>query len=304
MRQFLFMAIIAGSSLIILPLLVLYIQKIPIDGRMNTQIEEMALEIQKEKDDIIEEETLIGILAKEVPYTYEKEALKVQAIVERTYMARRILGIQTKGAIVGYSIEELHKLWGEDYEKIYSIYEEAVKATKGKMILYHNQPIEAIYHSASSGKTRDARDVYGVEVPYLKSVESNVDTISTQVRYDKKEVVEKLKKQYSTLVVDAATIKDQIQIVDKDQAGYIKMIQVGNVTLKGETFKELLGLASCAFKIYESEGQLIFDVRGKGNGVGLSQNGANELAIQGATYEQIIKTYYTDIEIGEYEYQR
>ena len=66
----------------------------------------------------------------------------------------------------------------------------------------------------------------------------------------------------------------------------------------------ILELPSCAFKIYEAEDKLIFDVRGRGNGVGMSQNGANELAIQGATYEQIIKAYYTDIEIGEYEYQK
>lgn len=304
MKQYLQMAILVGSCLFILPLLVLYINDIPLDGKQNMETSEMTLELQKEKDDIMEEETLIGILAKEIPYTYEIEALKAQAIVERTYMARRILGIQTKGAIVGYTVDELHELWKEDYDKIYSIYQKAVRETKGKMILYQNQPIEAIYHRASSGKTRDAKEVYGVDVPYLKGVDSSVDVISTQISYSKKEVKERIQRQYEALAVDTETIKEQIQIVDKDEAGYIKMIQVGNVTLKGEEFKSLLELPSCAFKIYESEDKLIFDVKGRGNGVGLSQNGANELAMQGENYEQIIKTYYTDIEIGEYEYQR
>lgn len=304
MREYFRMAIFIGSSLIVLPLLVLIISGTPIGAKDHDELQQVELTMEEKKDDIMEEETLVGILAKEIPYTYEKEAIKAQAVIERTYMARRILGIQNKGGIVGYTVEEMKGLWGESYDKNYSIYQQAVEETRGKLILFNNQPIEALYHKASSGKTRDASEVYGVDVPYLKGVDSHVDTISKQMTYTKKEVKNRILAAYESFAVPEEELAKQIQIVDKDDAGYVKMLQIGNITIKGEEFRKLLELPSCAFKIYESKEKLIFDVRGIGNGVGLSQNGANELAKQGGDYEQILHAYYTEIEIGDYEFQK
>ena len=304
MKEYIQMAISIGSSLILLPILVLYINGMPIGSQSVVANEQIELMVDTEQEDVMDETTLVGILAKEVPYTYEIEALKAQAVVVRTYMARRILGIQNNGAIVGYTVEEMRNLWGESYEKIYNIYARAVQETRGKLILYNKKPIEAIYHVASSGKTRDAQSVYQVEVPYLKSVESSMDTISSQIAYTKEQVKEKIEKQYPDLVVGTENLENQIQIVEKDEAGYIRSIQIGNITMKGEEFKTLLELPSCAFKIHNSDEKLIFDIRGKGNGVGLSQNGANEMARQGKDYEQIITYYYTDVEIADYEFQK
>lgn len=105
------------------------------------------------------------------------------------------------------------------------------------------------------------------------------------------------------MIVDIGTLENQIQIIEKDEADYVKSIQVGNVTLKGEEIKELLDLPSSCFKVYSSGDELIFDVRGIGQGIGLSQNGANELAKQGMNYKDIIKYYYTDVMIEKYEIQ-
>lgn len=295
------MLICVGSCMFLLPIFIVYLTDTPVgvSHKETRQIEE-----RQEEKDIINEKTLIGILAKEVPYTYELEALKAQAVVERTYMARRILGIQKQGAIVGYTEEEMKVLWGEEsYQRIYNKYKEAVDATRGKIIVYNNQPIEALYHKSSSGRTRDGESVYKQEIPYLKSVESSVDVITDQVKWNKEEVVRKIKEKYPDLVAEAEYLESQIQIVSKDQAGYVDAIQVGNITLTGEEFKNMLGLPSCAFKIYHSGEELIFDVKGSGTGIGLSQNGANELAKQGMLYEDIIKHYYTDISIEDYEVQ-
>lgn len=260
-------------------------------------------EVQEEQD-IITEETLIGILAKEIPYTYEIESIKAQAVVARTYMARRILGIQKDGAIVGYTVDEMKALWGEEqFHEIYSIYQEAVQATKRQLIMYDNKPIEALYHEASSGRTRDAASIYKQDIPYLKSVESAVDKVTQQIQYSKKEIVERLKESYPSLVVETDTLESQIQIVKKDEADYITAIQIGNITLSGEVFKKILDLPSCAFKIYHSGDDIIFDVKGSGNGIGLSLNGANELAKQGMLYDGILHYYYTGITIENYEVQ-
>lgn len=303
MKKYIQMMICVGSCMFLLPIFIVYISGVEVGQQGDTKV--MYEEKGIEQEDIMSEETLVGILAKEIPYTYELEAIKVQATVVRSYMARRILGIQNKGAIVGYTIDEMKELWGEErYESIYTIYKEAIEATKGELILYNNQPIEALYHEASSGRTRDAKSVYKVEIPYLKSVDSSIDKISEQVKYTKEEVVTRIKEKYSNLIVSAGTLENQIQIVAKDEAGYVSVVQIGNITLTGEEVKTILELPSCAFKIYNSEESLIFDVKGVGTGIGLSQNGANELAKQGMSYKDIIKYYYTDITIENYEVQK
>ena len=301
MKSYLKMFICVGSGLILLPIFIIHICGIEI-GSVAVH-SNLAITKQVEQD-IIQEETLVGILAKEIPYTYEMEALKAQAIIERTYMARRILGIQKQGAIVGYTVDEMKAVWGEEqYQEIYNIYKEAVVATRRQLIMYDNKPIEALYHEASSGRTRDAKSVYKQEVPYLKSVESDVDQISKQVILKKEEVAKTLKEVYPNLVIEADTIEQQMQIVKKDEAGYISAMQIGNITITGEALKELLQLPSCAFKICNSGDEIIFNVRGVGNGIGLSLNGANELAKQGMTCEEILHYYYTDVTIEEYEVQ-
>ena len=301
MRTYLKMFICVGSGLILLPIFIIHICGVEVGTRsLTTQVA-----VTKSVDeDIIQEETLIGILAKEIPYTYEIEALKAQAIVERTYMARRILGIQKQGAIVGYTVDEMKTLWGDEkYEEIYNTYKEAVQATRKQLIMYENKPIEALYHEASSGRTRDAKSVYKQDIPYLKSVESKVDEISQQLSFKKEEMAKKLQEAYPNLVIEANILEQQMQVVEKDEAGYILALQIGNITMTGETLKTLLDLPSCAFKIYNSGDKIIFDIRGIGDGIGLSLNGANELAKQGMTYEEILHYYYTDVTIEEYEVQ-
>lgn len=301
MREYLKLMICVGSCLVLLPIFMVHISGIEV-GLYQTSNQEIM--VQKEEKDIINEATLIGILAKEIPYSYEMEAIKAQAVVARTYMARRILGIQKKGAIVGYTEKEMYALWGEEqYEEIYSTYKKAVDATAKKILMYDNKPIEALYHEASSGRTRDAKRVYKQEVPYLKSVESSMDKVSEQISYSKDKMVEILQEAYPSIVIAPQLLEQQIQVVKKDEADYVMAMQIGNVTLSGEKMKELFKLPSCAFKIYNSGDEMIFDVRGIGDGIGLSVNGANELAKQGMLYEEILKYYYTDVTIEDYEVQ-
>ncbi len=303
MKEYLKSAVIIGLCLFLIPMIVVYASGYDTGKLLKTMENANQEEARKAALDIIDEETLIGILAKEIPYTYEIEAIKVQAVVTRTYMARRILGIQSKGALKGYSVEEMKNLWQEDYDKNYAIYKAAVESTYYEMIFYDNQPIEALYHNASAGKTRDAASVYNKDIPYLKSVDSKLDNISKQIRLTKQKMAELIQEKYSELIIDVPTLENQIQIIEKDEADYVKSIQIGNVTLKGEELRELLELPSSCFKVYVSGDELIFDVRGIGQGIGLSQNGANELAKQGMNYRDIIKHYYTGVTIEKYEIQ-
>ncbi|WP_069998894.1 SpoIID/LytB domain-containing protein [Cellulosilyticum sp. I15G10I2] len=305
MREFIKAICFIGGCLFFIPFMVVYVggyQNENLLQEINSVSQTQSA--QKNTSDFIQEEQIIGILAKEIPYTYEYEAIKAQAVVIRTYMARRILGIQNKGELIGYSLEEMQDLWGESFNNIYATYQDAVKETQNEIILYDSEPIEALYHRANGGKTRSAHEIYNVEVPYLISVMSEKNPVTKQVEMSKHEMSNKLREVYSDLIVDEKTLENQIQIVEKDEAEYIKSIQIGNRVIKGEEFRKIIGLPSSNFKIFNHGETLIFDVKGAGSGVGLSQNGANELAKEGKKYHEIIKHYYTDIIIQNYIHKK
>ncbi len=305
MKEFIKAICFIGGCLFFIPFLIVYG-----GGYQNEEIlqklaaQNSAAHHKREENSLIDEEKIISILAKEIPYNFEYEAIKAQAVVIRTYMTRRVLGIQNKGELIGYAEEEMKELWGEDFEHIYATYKEAVKDTENQIILYDSEPIEALYHRASSGMTRSAKDVYNVDVHYLQGVTSEKDKLTKQIELKKKDMVSMLIEVYPDLVVDEDNLENQMQIVEKDQSEYIKTIQIGNTIISGEEFRKILGLPSSNFKVFKQSDSLVFDVRGIGHGVGLSQNGANELAKEGKKYDEIISHYYTDVTIKNNQYKK
>ena len=304
MKKFLIQLILIGSTLFLLPFFIVYATG-NLDAQLAyKQIEEQQKVKEEQVTHLIEVSRLIGILAKEIPSNYEMETLKAQGVICRTYLARRLLRIETKGELVGYTEEEMRKLWGQDYDSIYAIYKEAVEATGNEMILYNDEPIEAVYHRASSGITRNAEEVYGMAIAYLQSVENPKDVLTKQIPLKKSEIVKRLKEKYPTILLQEDNLEAQIQVIEKDQAEYVKSLQIGNQIIEGEELKKLLGLPSSCFKIFSEQDWLVFDVRGEGHGVGFSQNGANEWAKEGKDYKELIASYYKDVKIEEYNYKR
>lgn len=243
-------------------------------------------------------ESIVRVLAKTVPTDYELEALKAQAIIVRTYMLKRqSQGQYDKGALGELSMEQMKNLWKDDFEEIYERYMSAVTATDNQVITYQEELIEPIYHEASGGMTRKAKAVYGTDQPYLQAVPSEENLPAVQVPLSKEEVVNKLSTVYPELMAEPDLIEQQIQIISKDNSGYIESLQIGNVVVTGEELGKILGLASSCFDIGYTKEQLIFYVRGIGSGVGLSQNGANEMAKKGKTSEEILSYYYTNVKI-------
>ncbi|MGL4345927.1 MAG: SpoIID/LytB domain-containing protein [Cellulosilyticaceae bacterium] len=242
-------------------------------------------------------EAIVRTLAKTIPADYEMEALKAQAVIVRTYLGKRQSQTPTEVSLGELSMEQMKNLWKDDFEEIYERYMSAVTATDEQVIMYQNQLIEPIYHEASGGMTRKAKAVYGTDLPYLQPIKSEETIIEAKVPFAKEEVVAKLHTVYKDLMAEAPLIEQQIQIISKDSSGYIESLQIGNIAITGEELAQILGLDSSCFEIGYTKDQLIFYVKGIGSGVGLSQNGANDLAVKGKTYEEILKYYYTDIQI-------
>ena len=128
------------------------------------------------------EEYITGVVGAEMPASFDKEALKAQAILSRTYALK---AIQNNIRLTDSSItqnyknnDELRNMWGSSYNDYCKKILSAVNETKGKYLAYNGALIEAVYHSTSNGTTENAQNVWGNSFPYLVSVESKYDIIN------------------------------------------------------------------------------------------------------------------------------
>ena len=243
------------------------------------------------------EEYLIGVVGAEMPASFQMEALKAQAVVARTYALKLLASgkklTDTVSTQVYKDNNELKKLWGNSYSTYYQKIKEAVTSTKGVSVYYQGNYINALYHSTSNGKTEDASMVWGNSVPYLKSVDSKWDIQASSYL---REIKEDFTNILNLLGVSSDT-NIQFEVISRDESGRVEKIKVGDKIFDGVTFRNLLKLRSTDFSIMVINNQVSITTKGYGHGVGLSQYGANGMAQEGYTYKEILKHYYTGVEV-------
>ena len=243
------------------------------------------------------EDYLIGVVSSEVPVSFKKEAIKAQAVAARTYALKQMQNNQNESydvkddtsSQVYKSNEELKTIWKENYDNNINIIKEAVNETKGEYLTYNNDIIYAFFFSTSNGQTEDNKDVFGQDLPYLKVVDSSFDEKETNdfkvtKTYSLEEFYQKLEIPYSNNLV----ITDIVYTDSKR----IKNIKINNIEFTGIDIRRRLSLRSTDFTIEKNNDQILITTKGYGHGVGMSQYGANALAKQNKTYEEILKYYY------------
>lgn len=252
---------------------------------------------------------LIGVVAAEMPVQFEEEALKAQAITARTYTMKRFQAnpkmVFTSDVQSYYSQMELEKLWGvEDYPLNYSKIKNAVQATASKVIVHKEALIDAVFHSTSIGMTRSAEEVWGQDIAYLQKVESlediNAPTYLHQYTFNYDDARKKALS-YDAQMVLTEELSNDIQIIERNKEGYVIQVQIGNKIYNGEDFRNIFGLASSNFSLLFKDQKMEIVCRGYGHGVGLSQYGAEAMAKTGATHEQIVLHFFTDVELSTLE---
>ena len=272
----------------------------------NGQVIEMALE-----------EYLVGVVRAEMPASFEPEALKAQAVAARTYTLYKMMtggnhgpeaDICTDSTCCQAYLDAASAAanWGERAEAYEKKVAQAVADTAGQAVLYDGQPILAVFHAASAGLTRKAGEVWSSDLPYLQAVPSaetgaEIPNYYSRAEFSAAAFREKVLAAYGGADFFGSP-REWITQAVTDSAGNVKTVNVGGVTVRGSTLRALLGLRSACFTWEVQGDSLVFFVTGYGHGVGLSQHGANQMAKNGAGWQEILLHYYTDVSIGPYRF--
>ena len=262
------------------------------------------------------DEYLYGVVSAEMPASYEIEALKAQATVARTYLIYQIQSNSQKHENANIcdsytccqawiSKEDRFAKWEEaERESNWQKIVQAVDETSGKIITYEGKLINAFFHSNSGGITESSANIWGgIEYPYLKSVETSgedaYNQYNSEVSLNREELLNKIKEIHPEIEIDWNQ-ENAIEIQEYTDSGRVRTIKFGNITIAGTEARTILGLKSTNFEISYNEDKIVFTVKGYGHGVGMSQTGADSLAKKGTTYEDIIKHFYTGVEVTNY----
>lgn len=260
---------------------------------------------------------LAAVVAAEMPASFEMEALKAQAVAARSYTVNRMnensknesLYQEHQGADVCddynhckafLSEEQLKDALGGSYAATMEKIRQAVGDTDGQVVTYDGEAICAVFHSTSAGQTESAQDVWGSDVPYLQSVESPGEEQAPGYETTTSFSVEEFKSRLTlagTGITFEGQPKDYISHITRSQAGGVEDITICGVTVDGMKMREIFNLRSAHFDITVEGDQMNFRVKGYGHGVGMSQYGANYMAKQGKSYEEILTWYYTGTKI-------
>lgn len=288
----------------------------PVNGKVK-----LYHKAQDKVEEIDLEEYIMGVVSSEVPANFDEEALKAQAVAARTfYMNKRnnpCKDSKDKGAEicdtsncqVYMSKEERMDKWSnKEKEGNWSKIQKAVLDTKGQVLTYDGAVLEyPQFFATSSGKTENAKEVFSVDLPYLKSEESKGEEIAPKFKTDIKipinEFINKINSRYTNAKVKMENLTSTIKINSYTEAGSVKEMKIGNETIKGTAFRELFNLNSTNFKLNFENDEVKVSCIGYGHGVGMSQWGANVMAKNGSKYDEILKHYYSGVEIQTITYK-
>lgn len=272
----------------------------------------------KDKDMVINmplEEYITNVVCAEMPALFEVEALKAQAVAARTYTVSKMKSNKNEEALKVHknaqictdsthcqayiSKEEASLKWGKDFDKFYKKIYDVTYSTKGEIIIYQNEPIQAVFHSSNGGKTENAKDVWGSDFEYLVSVNSFGEDLSPKY---KTEYVTDYDNFKNIILNEYPQINENtfVDNITYTKGGAVDTITILGNNIDGTKIRSMFHLPSANFEIQKEKDIVTFVCFGYGHGVGMSQYGANFMAKEGKTYKEILQNYYPKTSIAMY----
>ena len=290
---------------------IIFNKKVEGEPTINIYISEEKKVIKLNLEDYVR-----GVVAGEMPVNFSYEAIKAQAVAARTYAAAHMeeFGGTMYNKKIGANLtdttanqvyltkEERYSSWPKNKaDEYWSKISKAVEETKLEVLSYDGKLVMAPYYfSTSGGKTENAVDVFAKDIPYLRSVESDGEQISNRFtstkKYSYSDFIKIVNKNYKGANLTLKNIKSSIKVLQRSDGGGVMKIKIGSITLTGREVRTIFGLNSTDFTI-ELNGSAVFSCIGYGHRVGMSQWGADAMAIDGKNYKEILKHYYTGINI-------
>ena len=313
MKKALSFSVLLIFFLLLLPLTVLGQPSTPVND--TVKIEEVSATkyfkiLNTDTNQISEisyDDYIFGVVAAEMPALYEIEALKAQAVAAHTFALHRKVTNSGKGYDItnDFTVDQAfitegkaREKWGDKADEYIEKIRGAVATTKNLALTYNGQIALSVYHAISSGKTEDCKNVWGGDRPYLVSVESIGDKLSPNYLSEKSITASELKKLFPNITFKGKE-SDYFKNCQKTPSGTVKTIALCGSEIKGSELRKVLNLNSSCFDVSYKDNTFKFTVYGYGHGVGMSQNGANYMAQQGADYKEILYHYYKGCKIEE-----
>lgn len=246
------------------------------------------------------EDYVVGVVSAEMPASFDEEALKAQAIASRSYALYKMQHSKENYDVVTdvtnqayITVDKMKNKWGSDFDKYYNKIIKCVDETKGKVMTYNDEVIKAFFFAMSNGYTESAKSVFNEDLNYLKSVEVKYDNNDLKnyeytKEYSKNDFIKLLNIQDNEIIISN---------IKKNATGRVESLEINNKKYLGTKLRSILGLRSCDFNIKISNDKVYITTKGYGHGVGMSQYGANGMAKDGYSYEDILNYYYQDIKI-------
>ncbi len=323
MKKYLTLVLTAAFFMVMIPVSVYGIPEEQYVNEENTTLslrevsgaaEDMTISVYNSESGEISEmnfrKYIIGVVAGEMPVEFHSEALSAQCAAAATVARRRMMlggSDSLSGAVIStdpsvhqayLTEEQMRERWGDDFEKYYEKLVSAVDEAIGYGIFYDGQLIDAVYHAVSTGVTEDAVNVWSDSEDYLKSTDSEGDKLSP--KYSSLLVVpfsefqEKMKEKGVVLGEDKALwISGGVY----SDAGTLLSVNIGDKSFSGSEIRDMFSLRSAAVTMSITSEGVNMDVKGYGHGVGLSQYGADYLARQGYTWQEILTHYYSGVTV-------
>ena len=249
-----------------------------------------------------------GAIASEVGADFEFEAQVAQGVAafscglyqQKSHAAADYDFSAAPGKKLGYITEEkAREIYGDAFEEKWAVITAAAEKAMEYVLTYEGEAALAVYYAVSAGKTESSENAWGGAVPYLITVESPGDALSsgyeTILEISEAEVLETLNQSGAGL--SGAAPEEWFEGEQLTEAGYVDFIKIGSATFSGERLRSIFGLRSAAFSVEYADGIFTFTVHGYGHGVGLSQVGANYMAKNSAGFEEILAHYYPGTEL-------
>ncbi len=265
------------------------------DGNIPETIE-VYITADKKTKEIPFEEYVQGVVASEMPASFDIEALKAQAVASRTYALGRVKA----GTKICDSVHcQVYRSTDIDKKVV-----RAVEQTEGQVLLYNGKlAAHALYFSSSAGPTENSQDVFSGTYAYLTSVDSSYEPGATHKKETETMTIKAFAKKLKDYLPDlnfGTVKKSNIKIKSHTEGGRVDTVKVGKETVSGTDIRGALGLYSTRFDIdFIGNKKIVITTAGSGHGVGMSQYGANGLAGKGKAYWEILAHYYQGTSLSE-----